>query len=79
MNGFLTAYINYEEGSCLIVHTDGGQYDNILQVTEEAYLIVWGLSYGVDALYYMVMSDADIQKDYVHTYYRQDGSLGSLK
>ena len=61
------------------MHTDGGQYDNILQVTEEAYLIVWGLSYGVDALYYMVMSDADIQKDYVHTYYRQDGSLGSLK
>jgi hypothetical protein len=29
-----------------------GKYDNILQFTEEADLIIRGLSYGVDALYY---------------------------
>lgn len=53
MNGYLTTCINYrKEGGCLTEHTNGGKYDNILQFTKEAELIIRGLSYGVDPLYY---------------------------
>lgn len=36
----------------MLMHTNGGKYDNIPQFTEKTDLIIRGLSNCVDALYY---------------------------
>lgn len=36
----------------MIMHTNCGQYDNILQFTKKADLVIRGLSYRMDDLYY---------------------------
>lgn len=53
MNGYLSTSINQrQEEGCMLMHANGGKYDNIPQFTEKTDLIIRGLSNCVDALYY---------------------------